>query len=170
MHTRHVVRGAVLAVAVAVLGLAGVVGAATHVKIAPHQIFTASVNGSHGTPAPAVIRVVCPGPGAGQTGHPLPHQTISVDLAPSASTRNGFTGSNATSIAVFFGAPPPSDRTTRPTFLRYGVNKPIPTSLTVPCSGTGVITFVPFPESPSTSRSVGVPVEYANLALAPRAG
>jgi hypothetical protein len=27
-----------------------------------------------------------------------------------------------------------------------------------------VVTFVPFPESPPTSRSVGVAVEYANVA------
>jgi hypothetical protein len=165
--SRHIVRGAILAL-VAVFAFPGVSSATTHPKIGPHQAFGATVNGSVGRPQPAVIKVFCPGPVTkGQAGHPLPGQTVEVGPASSASTNTGFTGSHATSISVFFGAPPPSaGGPGRVTFYRYGVPKKIPTSMTFPCGGSGVVTFVPLPESPPTSRSVGVPVMYDNVATA----
>jgi hypothetical protein len=73
---------------------------------------------------------------------------VTAVVAPGASSDNGY---DATSIAAFFGAPPPGTASPgQVTFKRYGVTKAIPT-------------FVPFPASPPTSRSVGVAVEYANV-------
>jgi hypothetical protein len=163
---RRTLIGASLIVVAAGFIAPGVSGALTHSKIGPHQHFAGSVNGSFGAPVPAVIKVVCPGPARlGQSGHPLSGQTVEVSMAISMFSNSGFTGKNASSIAVFFGPPPPS--MTGPgqvTFTRYGVPKAIPTSLNLPCSGSGVVTFVPFPESPPTSRSEGVAVDYENVA------
>ncbi len=163
---RRTLVGTSLVVVAASLITPGVSSATTHTKVRPHQYFAGSVNGSLGTPTPAVIKVVCPGPATpGQTGHPLSGQTVEVGLTASAIGNPGYTGDRATSIAAFFGAPPPS--TAGPgqvTFTRYRVSKAIPTSLNLPCGGTGVVTFVPFPQSPPTSRSASVAVEFANVA------
>jgi hypothetical protein len=166
MVERHCLRGMILVAVTAVLGVPTLASATPREKIGPHQVFMATVNDSRGTPNPVVIKVACPGPGSGgRTGHPLAGQTLEVLPAPYASPDNGTTGDSATSIVVFFGAPPPgAPLAGRPTFDHYGAVKQIPTSLTVPCSGTGVVTFVPLPQRPPTSRSVGVPIEYANVA------
>ncbi|MGA2836541.1 MAG: hypothetical protein ABSF84_08090 [Acidimicrobiales bacterium] len=138
--------------------------AATHAKVGPHQYFDGLVNGSLGIGSPAVIKVVCPGP-AGQTGHPLAGQTVEVELPKAILSTSGYTGDDATYIAAFFGPPPPSGASSgQVKFTKYGLAKPISTSLTVPCGGTGQVTFVPFPESPPTSRSTSVSVEFANVA------
>jgi hypothetical protein len=76
----------------------------------------------------------------------------------------GYTGNSATSIGVFFGAPPPAAGPGQVSFTRYGVPKAIPTSLELPCGGSGQVTFVPFPQSPPTSRAATVPVVFANIA------
>ena len=163
---RRTLVGISLLVVAAALMVPGVSGATTHAKVGPRQIFDGSVNGSLGTPTPAIIEVVCPGPSTvGRTAHPLPGQTVEVRLAPSAAARSGRTGDHATSIGAFFGPPPPG--ATGPgevSFARYGVPKAIPTSLTFPCRGTGVVTFIPFPNNPATFRSASVPVEYADVA------
>ena len=161
---RRTLVSALLMVVAAGLIAPGVCGATTHTKVGPHQFFAGSVNGSLGTPTPAIIEVVCPGP-SNLTGHPLSGQTVEVGLAISTTSSSGYTGNGARSIGVFFGPPPPSKvGPGQVIFTRYGVPKAIPTSLNLPCGGTGVVTFVPFPESPPTSRSESVAVEYANVA------
>ena len=163
---RRTLVGASLIVVIAGFIVPGVSGAMTHSKVGPHQYFAGSVNGSFGAPVPAAIKVVCPGPTRlGQTGHPLSGQTVEVGMAISTFWNWGYTGKNASSIAVFFGPPPPSVAGPgQVTFTRYGVSKAIPTSLNLPCSGSGAVTFVPFPESPPTSRSESVAVDFENVA------
>ncbi len=140
-------------------------GAATHPKVGPHQYFDGLVNGSIGVGTPATIKVVCPGP-ADKTGHPLAKQTVEVVEPKAILSTSGYTGSNAHSISAFFGPPPPASATSgQVTFARYDVVKPIPTSLNLPCSGSGHVTFVPLPESPPTSRSASVAVKYVNVAV-----
>jgi hypothetical protein len=79
---------------------------------------------------------------------------------------SGYTGSEATSIGAFFGAPPPVENGPgQVTFTKYGVTKSIPTTLNLPCGGTGQVTFVPFPQSPPSSRAATVAVEYDNVAV-----
>ena len=76
----------------------------------------------------------------------------------------GFTGPNAKYIQAFFGAPPPSPAGPAggaDVFTRYGVPKPISTSLLLPCSGTGNVYFVPLPMTPiGPARIATVHVSY----------
>jgi hypothetical protein len=46
----------------------------------------------------------------------------------------------------------------------YGVQAKIPTTLLLPCGGSGVVDFVPEPTS-ATARSYEVPVVYENIAV-----
>ena len=131
-------------------------------RVGPDQTFRALVNGQSGAAAPVTIAMACFGPlQPGQTGHPMAGQTVQVRLGAATASRAGFTGPNGTSIGVFFGAPPPATATGGPlSLVRYGVPKPIPTSLVLPCTGTGQVTFVPLPMSPPVSRAAVVPVRF----------
>jgi hypothetical protein len=163
MPRRAVAVGVVVALAV---GLPTTAGAATrHQRIRPHQYFSGIVNGSTGQPTPATITMVCPGPSNG-TGHPLGGQSVEVTRAAATNSGAGYTGTRGTSVSVFFGALPPSPTAVgQVTFARYGVPMAIPTSLTLPCSGTGVVGFLPFPRTPPFSRAATVPVEFVNIAV-----
>jgi hypothetical protein len=150
-------------VAAVSLGLSGVASAQPSSRVGPDQAFRALVNGHSGYPAPVTINMACFGPSQpGQTGHPTAGQSVTVLLGAATVSQAGFTGPNATSIGVFFGPPPPASRSGAGpvTFTRYGVPKAIPTSLVLPCSGTGRVTFVPLPMSPPTSRAAVVPVRF----------
>jgi hypothetical protein len=139
-------------------------GAANYPKVGPHQYFDGLVNGSIGVGSPAVIKVVCPGP-ENQTGHPVAGQTVQVTEPKAILPTSGYTGNDATSIGVFFGAPPPdANGPGQVTFTKYGVLKSIPKNLNLPCGGTGQVTFVPFPQSPPISRTATVAVEYVDVA------
>jgi hypothetical protein len=163
MNQRLLLIGACLALtATAVMATAA--GAATHPKVGPHQYFDGLVNGSIGAGSPAIVKVACPGP-ANTTGHPLAGQTVEVTEPKAVLSTSGYTGRHGTSIGVFFGAPPPTAHGPgQVNFTRYGVAKPLPTSLELPCSGRGHATFVPFPQSPPTSRDATVTVKYVNVA------
>lgn len=140
-----------------------VAGARASSLIGPKQLFVGLVNG---TPAKATIDVLCPGPA--NTGHPLANQTVAVRLAPSTATSTGFTGSRGRSVVATFGGP----ATNAPvTFDSYG-SRPIPTSLILPCGGTGTVVFSPRPTS-KTARNATVTVSYLNMGAtqaAPRTG
>jgi hypothetical protein len=154
---------AVVALGAAVVGLSGVASASATSRVGPNQAFRALVNGHSGHPAPVAIAVACFGPVfPGETGHPVAGQTVKVLLDANTASQSGFTGADATSIGVFFGAPPPATHAAPGlvTLARYGVAKAIPTSLLLPCTGTGQVTFVPLPMTPPTSRAAVVPVSY----------
>jgi hypothetical protein len=150
------------ALAAVSLGLSGVASAASS-RVGPDQAFRALVNGRSGHEAPVTIRMACFGPSLpGQLGHPMAGQTVKVLLRVHDGPGAGFTGADATGIGVFFGPPPP---TATPgsglaSLSRYGVAKAIPTTLLLPCSGSGQVTFVPLPMSPPTSRPAVVPVTF----------
>ena len=161
---RTLLFGACLAL-FAAAAVSGNAGAAAHEKIGPHQYFDGLVNGSIGVGSPAIIKVVCPGPES-QSGHPLKGQRVEVTEPKAILSTSGYTGNEATSIGVFFGAPPPAENGAgQVNFTRYGVAKSIPTSLNLPCDGTGQVTFVPFPQSPPSSQAATVAVEYINVAV-----
>lgn len=137
---------------------------ASGAPVAPKQFFTAAVNGSTGERHRVVVNVACFGAiHPGQTGHPMAGQSVAVHrvfTGTAGTTALGYTGNRATSIGVFFGAPPPG-AAPAPTYinlLRYGT-KGIPTSLLLPCAGTGQATFVPLPLDPS-EHSIAVPVSF----------
>ena len=134
----------------------------------PKQFFTGVINGKDGnTTIPITIKMACFGPvRPGQTGHPMSGQTVAVHqlFPPSSTTASlGETGGDST-IGVFFAAPasavsigPAAGGTL--VFTRYDKPKPLPTSLTLPCSGTGTVWFSPIPVVPP-SRSASVPVDF----------
>jgi hypothetical protein len=164
-HVRRI--GAVLGPAIligSVTAFPSVLPAAAAGTVGPHQYFTGVVNGHDGnTTTPITIRMACPTPlTQGETGHPLPGQTLAVhqEFPPAAAGGLGQTGSD-TEIGFFTALPPttPAAGTTTPVFKRYDVSKPLPTALTLPCTGTGTVYFVPIPVVPP-SRSQSVPVAF----------
>jgi len=154
--------------AVAGLALAACVATALPAsagRVGPNQYFTGVINGKDGnTIIPIVIRMACFGPiKPGETGHPEAGQTVAVHqlFPPSATPTLGFTG-NDSEIGAFFNAPPPAGApiaATTPIFTRYDRPQPLPTSITLPCAGTGTAYFVPIPVIPP-SRAATVPVRY----------
>jgi hypothetical protein len=121
-----------------------------------HQFFVGTVNGLESNPA---VRVLCPGPA--NSGRPLGGQTLQVGLPAATATHRGFTGSKAKAIVATL-----STATGAASFLAkftaYGVDAAFPTSLTVPCGGTGVVSFAPRPAS-STSKADDVSVTFVNM-------
>jgi hypothetical protein len=142
--------------------LIGTASAATRgpdpVPIRPNQTFSGYVNGS--PPGNATIKVLCPG--VANTGHPIAKQPVEVKPGPSATTTDvGFTGSKGTKITadLNFGTPP---AIVIATFTSYFVPVNIPTKITVPCSGSGTVLFIPSPGS-KTAKSAILPVTFVNI-------
>ena len=165
--TRTLIIAAVAASAVAIPA-AQATAAPAHsqvVKVGPKQDFEGLVNAK---PSKAGIRVICPG--ISNTGHPLAHQTVAAAVVlPPLTPNDGFTGTAATSIAVWLTwptttppqpSPPPSPAYVA-TFTSYGT-MPIPTSIRVPCGGSGEMLFLPAPGSP-TVKAATVSVTFANI-------
>lgn len=153
--------------AAAVLALAGApsvaaVAAARPVQdpvpIGPDQYFTGLVN-AH-PPGQAVIYVVCAGPA--NTGHPAGKQPVEVKITPPpVSTSDvGYTGSAGRRITAALS--PAAATVVIAGFTSYFVKKYIPTSITVPCSGTGTVAFVPAPGS-TNARTATLAVTFENI-------
>jgi hypothetical protein len=124
--------------------------------IGPHQTFFGLVNGSATAPK---ITVACPAAvRPHEMGHPVSGQTIAV-RSPAPSTSTGSTGTRATSIVAQF-ATPSATPASSVVFTRYG-SKPIPTTLLLPCVGSGTLVFSPVPTS-ATAHSETVTVTYVS--------
>jgi hypothetical protein len=137
---------------------ASAAGAADTVPIGPGQTFVGLVNDHH---RDAVVTVACPGPlRLGQTGHPTGDQSLAVRLGALPPLFGGFTGVSATSIAATFR----EDPSVSVKLTAYGIAQPIPTSLALPCGGSGRVRFTPVPTS-RTARSDVVTVRYLNIAV-----
>lgn len=148
-----------LAVGALLLGSAGAAAAVTDpLPIGPNQVFAGQVNGVADN---APIQTDCLGPiTPGETGHPLAGQYVEAVPAPASSATAGYTGSAGRLLQVTLTAPASSTLTTViGTLNSYYVQLPIPTTLTVPCSGTGLVAFTPTPTS-STARSATVTVDF----------
>ena len=132
------------------------------VTVAPNQDFRGLVNAKT---TKAVLRVFCPG--IAKTGHPLPHQTAAVARVIDPVTPNdGSTGTAATSIGAWLTwpttvAPPPPAYIA--TFTSYRTMR-IPTSITVPCSGSGEMLFLPARGS-STVKAATVSLTFVNMGV-----
>jgi hypothetical protein len=159
----------VLAASVSLFMITALPAAAVAHKVGPDQYFTGVINGTDGnTVNPIPLQMACFGPlSPGETGHPLGGQTLAVHqlFPPTGASSLGETGDD-TSIYVFFGAIPPGSadtakaKSTTVSFTRYDKAKRLPTSLTLPCSGTETVWFVPVPVSPpSRSQAVTVQLE-----------
>lgn len=148
-----------LGVSVALLGFVtstSAAGAATPIR--PHQHYIGLINRRH---VNATIYVVCPGPATlNRTGPPAGNQTVSVVRVL---TGSGDTGSLGHTIWAEFNG----DLTHVAHFTHYNTPASIPTSLQLPCQGTGTVTFTTcFGTLPCTvdARDDVVPVSFINIA------
>lgn len=123
---------------IAVLALAGTADAAT--AVGPDQHFLGVVNGSTGN---ATFTVVCPGP-VGTVGHPF-NDNVEVVLESLPPASAGYTGSTANSIEAVLEVGTSVQEIG--TLTSYGTLLDVPSSLTVPCGGTGTVAFLPTPDT-----------------------
>ena len=130
-----------LAVALATIGVGAAVGGAQQ-SIGPDQHFIGLVNGSNVDP---VVYTVCPGPARpGQMGSVLGGQTMSVAEVASG---GGFTGLFSQVYAWFVPVSPtptastPTSAPVQLKFTTYGTPQAIPSTVRVPCDGTGTAEF-----------------------------
>ncbi|NUS18122.1 MAG: hypothetical protein HOY69_43100 [Streptomyces sp.] len=167
-HHRLRILGAAAAVAV-LGGTAGMSSAAaadvSPLPIQPHQTFVGQVNG---VTIDAVVKVGCFGPVTStSTGHPMAGQTVSVQLVsgivPDKATV-GYTGESADHVLVAFGNPASAAPTTE--IKAYGLQVAIPTTLDLPCFGTGTVGFIPAPTS-ATAQTATVDVTYVSVGAVP---
>lgn len=136
---------------------AGAAGVTAIQPIQPNQRFTGLVNGS---PGPVVVRTFCPGPVSvdGGTGPAIGGQTVSVELG-------GHGGGNTGALGRVVRARFVEDAGVTFTFVRYGVAQAVPSTLRLPCDGTGSVRFEPFPGWGGRAAAAVVPVTYQNIAF-----
>lgn len=138
----------------AVIGTLAAASPAQATTVGPNQYFVGQV---FGTTAQSVIEVECAG--VATTGHPAPGQTVEVDLVlPPVTTTTGYTGGQAVEIdaALIFPTGPVTSKIPVATFTQYFVKLAIPASITVPCSGSGVMNFSPYPLDSGRPSNVNV--------------
>jgi hypothetical protein len=129
---------------------AGPASAATTAGIGPNQYFVADVNGHVTSPAP--ISMACFGPVMpGETGHPMAGQYVEVLPATTNAGSIGYTGSlaDAVNVAIVYSQGTASHYVPIGTVTAYGMPLAIPTSLVLPCYGSGTAVFDPTPTSPT---------------------
>lgn len=152
--------GVPLAALALIVATTSTAGAATAVQdpipIRPDMYFVGLVNGNT---AQAIIKMACPVGAA--DGHPISGQTVEVETM-SPIVRSGFTGSAANSIDAIFTAPGRPITNPAIVLTSFFAPEPIPTSFVLPCSGSGTVSFVPIPTSP-TARGYAVQVTFANI-------
>jgi hypothetical protein len=132
------------------------------IKVGSKQDFRGFVNAKN---SKAIIRVLCPGPT--NTGHPLPHQSVRVaPVIDPFFPSDGFTGTTATSIGAWLTwstTVKPAPPAYVATFSVYKAVS-IPTTITVPCGGSGQMLFLPAPGSP-TVKAATVSLTFMNMGL-----
>jgi hypothetical protein len=127
--------------------------------IGPEQHFLGLVNGNS---KDATIYVVCPGPAAGgRTGPPAGNQSVSVTQVAAG---GGDTGSQGHELWSQFAA----DRLHYVAFTTYDTPMTLPSTLQLPCDGTGTVDFSPcFDTLPCAVDSADyiVNVTFVNIAV-----
>jgi hypothetical protein len=144
-------------------GALAIPASAQAVTVGPHQYFLGQVFGPTSAVAPNVIVVACAGPES--TGHPVPGQNVEVQLfLPPVNTTLGYTGNSAKEIDanLIYSRGPVTVVTFVATLTSYFVKVAIPTSITVPCAGTGVMSFTPSPDPDNSGRASDVNVTFAS--------
>lgn len=142
------------AVSLAIAGTIAAAGPVQAAQVGPHQYFTGQV---FGATTQSVIEVACAGPAS--TGHPVSGQTVEVaEILPPVNTQVGYTGDQAVEIdaALIYSSGSVLVKVPIATFTQYFVKLPIPTSITVPCAGSGVMSFSPYPLDSGTPSNVSV--------------
>ena len=151
-----VARAALPALCLAASLVAAGPATASPTPIGPNQYFVGNVNGAF---ANAPIRVACFG---AHTGHPMPDQFVYVTRPTVPSNDVGYTGAIAEAIVVSLRLPNSSSTTPLVVgrIATYETRLLIPTSLTLPCYGSGAAVFTPAPFTHnSKADSVSVVIE-----------
>jgi hypothetical protein len=144
-----------LLAAAAVLGVTATPAAAAADPVGPKQAYFGLVNGRTGTSA---IRVACLSTSpVGGIGRALPGQTVGAQRVWTVPTQPGYTGSAAREIIAFFS--PSASNAASVSITDFTVAVAIPTTILLPCSGTGDVTFTARPTSP-TARDTRVKVIF----------
>lgn len=129
--------------------------AADPVPIGHHQSFAGLV---FGITEQSQVEVACAGPAT--TGHPMAGQSVeAVELGPQAPRSAGFTGTAARNIKVTLSWTAKAKTAVVPigTLTGYYIQLAIPAKITVPCGGTGTMTYTPVPGSkPAKAAKVSV--------------
>jgi hypothetical protein len=134
------------------------------VAVGPHQYFNGEVFSTTAAANQSVIEVACAG--ASDTGHPLADQYVEVTLIiPPVTTTAGYTGDDAVEIdaALNFTVGTLSANIPIATLTQYSVAASISTAITVPCSGSGVMAFTPYPDEGGTPSDVSVTFETSGV-------
>lgn len=123
----------------------------TYPPIGPDEPFAAA-----GPSVTYTVRCALP-PTPGETGTPAANQDLYVVPAILGTPVRGFTGANANHLdAVFSFTSMPSETVE---IDYYFLSVPLPSTLRLPCSGSGVLTFVPLPTA-SNAQSETASVTY----------
>lgn len=163
MLGRTASRIAIAAASAVIAGGAMAIPAAAQTgPVGPHQYFYGQVFGiASSTSQQDVIEVECAGPA--MTGHPAPGQFVEVqEVFPPSATTLGYTGNFGAEINadLIWSQGTITVVTHIATFLSYGVSMQIPTSITVPCSGSGVMSFAPSPDPDNSGVASSVDVTF----------
>jgi hypothetical protein len=130
--------------------------------IGPKQYFYGEVFALSASSAVNGIEVACAGPAT--TGHPVAGQYVAAhQIYPPAAVTAGYTGNDGVEINVNLVYSQGTITVVTPVFatLRYYDQKvEIPTSLTVPCSGAGVLDFTPSPDPDNSGEASSVGVTF----------
>jgi hypothetical protein len=138
-------------VAIGTLSISAAASPASATNIGPHQYFVGHV---HGLTAQGVIDVACAG--VANTGHPLANQHVAVqEVFPPITSTTGYTGDSATQIKANLVTSTSGGVISIATFTQY-TTEPIPTSIFVPCSGSGEMIFSPAPNVNGKTSTVNV--------------
>lgn len=133
-------------------------------QVGPKQYFYGEFSGLTSSTAHNVIQVSCAGPET--TGHPVAGQYVAAhQIFPPVAATYGYTGNSGTEIDVNLIYSVGTITVVTPTFATltyYDTNAEIPTSLTVPCSGTGTLVFAPSPDTDGSAISSYVDVSFAS--------
>ncbi|PYC69057.1 hypothetical protein C7C46_28505 [Streptomyces tateyamensis] len=122
------------------------------IPVRPGMGFQGLVNGKS---VGAAIEMGCFGPiTPGQTGHPLAGQYIEADTVVPSATTGGYTGSAGTSLVVSVAGSATGTVQLIGVLNNFYAPLPLPTSITLPCSGTAKVAFSPAPSSPTARDSV----------------
>ncbi len=117
----------------AAMPLASEAGAGAPIKAGQH--FVGLVNATHKEP---VVKTVCPGPvGSSRMGPVAGKQTMSVVRVRKG---HGYTGLFS-SVYAWFQPTTGGAKPTQLHFKHYSTPRTIPTSIRVPCGGTGTVVF-----------------------------
>ena len=136
-------------------------------QVGPKQFYYGEFFGLTSATAQNVIQVFCAGPAA--TGHPVAGQYVAAhQFFPPITTLYGYTGNSGTEIDVNLTSSVGTITVVTPTFATlhfYDTKSEIPTSLTVPCSGTGVLDFAPSPDADHSGVTSEINVTFESLGV-----